>query len=501
MMPATLTASFHSIMRRTIPPPVHPCYEAPNNHNQSMNPSHEVSNTCSSSLSSSSSSRLPSIETMLLMISGRRRDSSCSTTTFFSPSSQPQQEPQPNQHHHHHQYSDHLFVPKLSCHTWEDREYLSKLTFKPPSLILRSSSPSSLHSSHPLNHPLNQQQQHDEESRQRSLPQVPGPMDRYSFSSTLSESHVHVVDESLTTSSPLLLSHEKSSCMYHCPTTRETTVFPLASSQHDHSYPQQHDHLNHHSSNALHTSSSSFGSHWSTWKTTQEYSFLTTSLSGRPNGSCSKMSEESSLLVSPNHSSNDQKNSAHDYLKHHHHHFQQEQPSSCETTVSYESSNRTTTPLTTSSSCLSSSSSSRRIHSEESISISSSSKKKINPIHPHSTVVQSHQVDDADHEEKKTKDSLTKPQYSKQKIGKLRLKTSCTKSVANQNQNGHNKGWWTEDEHERFLQGLKECGNNWKLIAEKYVKSRSRTQVASHGQKWRQSCEMHVENVELVQEN
>jgi len=75
--------------------------------------------------------------------------------------------------------------------------------------------------------------------------------------------------------------------------------------------------------------------------------------------------------------------------------------------------------------------------------------------------------------------------YSKEKIGKLRLKSS-TKGMS-KNKNGLSKGWWTEEEHQRFLQGMEACGNNWKLIAEKYVKTRSRTQVASHGQKWKQS--------------
>ena len=77
--------------------------------------------------------------------------------------------------------------------------------------------------------------------------------------------------------------------------------------------------------------------------------------------------------------------------------------------------------------------------------------------------------------------------YSKQKIGKLRLKSSVKGDLSAKNKNGSHKGWWTEEEHQRFLEGLEACGNNWKLIAEKYVKTRSRTQVASHGQKWKQS--------------
>ena len=45
-------------------------------------------------------------------------------------------------------------------------------------------------------------------------------------------------------------------------------------------------------------------------------------------------------------------------------------------------------------------------------------------------------------------------------------------------------GPWTDDEHRRFEQGLKECGHNWSKIAKEYVKTRVRTQVASHAQKY-----------------
>ncbi|EFC49825.1 myb, DNA-binding protein [Naegleria gruberi] len=47
-----------------------------------------------------------------------------------------------------------------------------------------------------------------------------------------------------------------------------------------------------------------------------------------------------------------------------------------------------------------------------------------------------------------------------------------------------NTGWWSDDEHQRFLKGLKECGHNWKMISTKYVKTRGRRQCASHAQKW-----------------
>ncbi|KAJ0247811.1 hypothetical protein HA466_0162190 [Hirschfeldia incana] len=44
---------------------------------------------------------------------------------------------------------------------------------------------------------------------------------------------------------------------------------------------------------------------------------------------------------------------------------------------------------------------------------------------------------------------------------------------------------WTEDEHKRFLLGLKKVGKgDWKGISRNFVKSRTPTQVASHAQKY-----------------
>jgi SHAQKYF class myb-like DNA-binding protein len=48
---------------------------------------------------------------------------------------------------------------------------------------------------------------------------------------------------------------------------------------------------------------------------------------------------------------------------------------------------------------------------------------------------------------------------------------------------GINDGAWSELEHEDFLRGLSECGHGkWRNIAEMYVKTRTRVQVASHAQ-------------------
>jgi len=62
-----------------------------------------------------------------------------------------------------------------------------------------------------------------------------------------------------------------------------------------------------------------------------------------------------------------------------------------------------------------------------------------------------------------------------------------------------NTGWWSEEEHLRFLKGLKECGHNWKLISTKYVKTRGRRQCASHAQKWYLSIRYAEEKEQMEQ--
>lgn len=48
-----------------------------------------------------------------------------------------------------------------------------------------------------------------------------------------------------------------------------------------------------------------------------------------------------------------------------------------------------------------------------------------------------------------------------------------------------NDGQWSEDEHKRFLEGLRVCGKGkWRAIADNFVKTRTRIQVASHAQKY-----------------
>lgn len=44
-------------------------------------------------------------------------------------------------------------------------------------------------------------------------------------------------------------------------------------------------------------------------------------------------------------------------------------------------------------------------------------------------------------------------------------------------------GRWTKEEHNKFVDGLRKYGKNWKLI-EDYVNTRSGSQIRSHAQKF-----------------
>ena len=46
-----------------------------------------------------------------------------------------------------------------------------------------------------------------------------------------------------------------------------------------------------------------------------------------------------------------------------------------------------------------------------------------------------------------------------------------------------NVGRWTKEEHKNFLKGMKEYGNDWKMV-QKIIKTRSSTQARSHAQKY-----------------
>jgi SHAQKYF class myb-like DNA-binding protein len=46
------------------------------------------------------------------------------------------------------------------------------------------------------------------------------------------------------------------------------------------------------------------------------------------------------------------------------------------------------------------------------------------------------------------------------------------------------KGIWTVEEHQAFLDGYEVYGNDWKRVSEEFVPTRSRSQLASHAQKY-----------------
>lgn len=76
---------------------------------------------------------------------------------------------------------------------------------------------------------------------------------------------------------------------------------------------------------------------------------------------------------------------------------------------------------------------------------------------------------------------------AKKSTPQKKRKTTIRKKKKHTTKGQFNTGWWSDDEHLRFLKGLKECGHNWSLISTKYVKTRGRRQCASHAQKWYQS--------------
>ncbi|CAM9595660.1 unnamed protein product, partial [Hapterophycus canaliculatus] len=45
-------------------------------------------------------------------------------------------------------------------------------------------------------------------------------------------------------------------------------------------------------------------------------------------------------------------------------------------------------------------------------------------------------------------------------------------------------GRWTKEEHEKFLMGLEACGKDWVAINERFVPSRTVTQIRTHAQKY-----------------
>ena len=89
-----------------------------------------------------------------------------------------------------------------------------------------------------------------------------------------------------------------------------------------------------------------------------------------------------------------------------------------------------------------------------------------------------------------------KSEKNKQKQLKIKYKFQNKKIVNNNfepkkvniiNENDSNKnhstGRWNRDEHQRFIDGMIKYGNNWRQV-QKYIGTRSSTQIRSHAQKF-----------------
>lgn len=61
---------------------------------------------------------------------------------------------------------------------------------------------------------------------------------------------------------------------------------------------------------------------------------------------------------------------------------------------------------------------------------------------------------------------------------------SCKKIEKKNKSKKYNRGHWTKEEHALFLEGLKVYNRQWKKIAEHFVTTRTRRQIACHGIKY-----------------
>ena len=60
----------------------------------------------------------------------------------------------------------------------------------------------------------------------------------------------------------------------------------------------------------------------------------------------------------------------------------------------------------------------------------------------------------------------------------------------------YNEGRWTKEEHSKFLKGILEYGNEWKMV-QKIIKTRSSTQARSHAQKFFLKIKKIIKNEKL----
>ena len=82
----------------------------------------------------------------------------------------------------------------------------------------------------------------------------------------------------------------------------------------------------------------------------------------------------------------------------------------------------------------------------------------------------------------KINSSINLDSNNKDKIEKP-IKEEADSSSSMEPEVKFNMGRWTKEEHNKFLKGIIEYGNNWKMVG-KLIKTRSSTQARSHAQKY-----------------
>ena len=80
------------------------------------------------------------------------------------------------------------------------------------------------------------------------------------------------------------------------------------------------------------------------------------------------------------------------------------------------------------------------------------------------------------------------------------IKLNTTSKDSESNNGKFQSGKWTEEEHEKFIEGILLYGKEWKKVQE-IIKTRSSAQARSHGQKFflkiKKSIENRAENLNL----
>lgn len=87
---------------------------------------------------------------------------------------------------------------------------------------------------------------------------------------------------------------------------------------------------------------------------------------------------------------------------------------------------------------------------------------------------------------KNSTSAVSNPTATKKKKtnpGNKRKRSGSSGSTSSQKTKGQSSGRWTQEEHQAFLEGLTECGREWKKVALR-IPTRTSAQIRSHAQKY-----------------